>query len=353
MLEFRAQVWIINGGYARIMGLSLNVEGLRKKDDASGDEIVNRDLVIIGAGPAGLTAGLYAGRALLEPLILVGESFGGQVATTGEMENYPGFPEGIGGMALAEQMSDHAKRFGAKIAFEQVIDVDLGSYPFLLKTHGPIYEAKSVIICTGTSPRKLRVPGEKKFIGRGVSYCATCDGYFYKGKTVVVVGGGDSALDEGLYLTRLAKEVIVVHRRDELRAGAALRERAFANDKIRFVWDTVVEKIEGEDTVTGVRVQNVKTEEEDIIPCDGVFIYIGLTPNTKLFEGKLELDEDGYIITDNRQCTSIPGVYAAGDVQDPWFRQVVVAAGAGAAAAITAERFLSEKTFEEQRQGQE
>ncbi|MFP3897606.1 MAG: thioredoxin-disulfide reductase [Anaerolineales bacterium] len=332
------------------MGLSLNTERLKANGAMEGDEIVERDLVIVGAGPAGLTAGLYAGRALLEPLILMGESFGGQVATTEEMENYPGFPEGIGGMALAEQMSDHAKRFGAEIAFEQVIDVDLGSYPFLLKTHGLAYKAKSVIICTGTSPRKLGVPGEKKFIGRGVSYCATCDGYFYKDKTVVVVGGGDSALDEGLYLTRLAKEVIIIHRRDELRAGAALRERAFANDKIRFVWDTVVEKIEGEDAVTGVRVRNVETEEEDLIPCDGVFIYIGLIPNTELFEGKLELNDDGYIVTDKCQRTSIPGVYAAGDVQDPWFRQVVVAAGAGAAAAIMAERFLSEKAFEEQNQ---
>jgi thioredoxin reductase (NADPH) len=207
-----------------------------------------------------------------------------------------------------------------------------------------------VIICTGTSPRKLGVPGEREFTGRGVSYCATCDGYFYKDKTVVVVGGGDSALDEGLYLTRLAKEVIVIHRRDELRAGAALRERAFANDKMRFVWDTVVEEVEGDDTVTGVRVRNVETEEEDVIPCDGVFIYIGLIPNTELFEGKLELNDNGYIVTDKRQRTSVPGVYAAGDVQDPWFRQVVIAAGAGAAAAIMAERFLSEKAFEEQRE---
>ncbi|MGM0400523.1 MAG: thioredoxin-disulfide reductase [Chloroflexota bacterium] len=327
--------------------MSLNVEGLGKKDSTEEGKVVERDLVVIGAGPAGLTAGLYAGRAQLKPLILVGESFGGQVATTGEMENYPGFPEGIGGMALAEQMSDHAKRFGAEISFEQVIDVDFESYPFLLRTYGPTYKAKAVIICTGTSPRKLGVPGEEKFIGRGVSYCATCDGYFYKDKTVVVVGGGDSALDEGLYLARLAKEVIIIHRRDELRAGAALRERAFANEKMRFVWDTVVEEIEGEDAVTGVRVRNVKTEEEDVIPCDGVFIYIGLTPKTELFEGKLDLNDEGYIITDKRQRTSIPGIYAAGDVQDPWFRQVVVAAGAGAAAAITAERFLAEKAFEE------
>lgn len=332
--------------------MSLNMEGLEETDTTDKGEVLEREVVIIGAGPAGLTAGLYAGRAQLEPLILVGESFGGQVAMTGEIENYPGFPEGIDGMALAEQMSNHAERFGAEIAYEQVIEVDFESYPFVLETYGPTYKAKSVIICTGASPRKLGVPGEQEFAGRGVSYCAMCDGYFFRDKTVVVVGGGDSALDEALYLTRLAKEVIIVHRRDELRAGAALRERAFANDKVRFVWDTAVEEIEGGDTVTGVRVRNVKTEERDVIPCDGVFIYVGLVPNTELFEGQLELGDDGYIITDKHQQTNLPGVYAAGDVQDPWFRQAIIAAGAGAAAAITAERFLSEKSFDGRKQKQ-
>ncbi|MCD6520312.1 MAG: thioredoxin-disulfide reductase [Anaerolineae bacterium] len=331
--------------------LSFNIGGLQ--EDEEGQQVVERDVVIIGAGPAGFTAGLYAARAELHPVILVGQAFGGQAATTSELENYPGFPEGIGGMELAERMANQATRFGAEIVYEEVTKVDFQTYPFVLETYGATYKAKAVIICTGTSPRKLGVPGEEKFIGRGVSFCATCDGYFYKDKTVVVVGGGDSAIDEGLYLTRFADKVIVIHRRDKLRAGPILQKRAFANEKMSFVWDTVVDEVLGEDFVTGVKVHNVKTGKEDVIPCDGVFVYVGLIPNTKLFEGQLELDENGYIITDKRQRTSIPGVYAAGDVQDPWFRQVVIAAGAGAAAAIDAERFLAEKAFEAAAQEEE
>jgi len=308
---------------------------------------VLRDLIIIGAGPAGLTAGIYAGRAQLEPLILVGKSLGGQAASTSEMENYPGFPDGIGGMVLTEQMAAQATRFGAEILYEEVTRVDLKVYPFLVETHDQTYRAKALIISTGTSPRWLGVPGERQFVGRGVSFCATCDGYFYRDKTVVVVGGGDSAVDEGLYLTRFAKEVIIVHRRDQLRASAILQKRAKENPKIRFVWDTVVDEILGESGVTGVRVHHVKTGEESIIPADGVFIYVGLVPNTRLFEGQLELDESGYIITDKRQRTNVPGVFAAGDVQDPWYRQTVIAAGTGAAAAIEAGRFLAEKAYEE------
>lgn len=327
------------------ISLSLNLGGLRQED---GDgEVMERDLIIIGGGPAGFTAGLYAGRAQLKPLVMVGQAFGGQAATTSEMENYPGFPDGIGGMALAEQMANHAVRFGAEIAYEEVTSVDLKTYPFVVKTYGGTYRAKAIIICTGTKPRHLEVPGEKKFIGRGVSFCATCDGYFYQDKTVVVVGGGDSALDEGIYLTRFAKQVIIVHRRDKLRAGPILQQRAMASDKIRFVWNTVIDEVLGDKTVTGVRVHDVVTGEESIINADGVFVYVGLTPNTQLFEGQLDLTPEGYIITDKRQRTSVPGVYAAGDVQDPYFRQVVVAAGAGAGAAIEAERWLAEKAFEE------
>ncbi|MHB1293682.1 MAG: thioredoxin-disulfide reductase [Anaerolineae bacterium] len=328
------------------MSLSLNLGALRSKQDES--EIITRDLVIIGGGPAGLTAGLYAGRAMLRPIVIVGQSFGGQAATTAEMENYPGFPEGIGGMALAEQMANHATRFGAEIAYEEVTSVDLKSYPFVVKTYGATYHAKTLIICTGTSSRKLDVPGERKFIGRGVSFCATCDGYFYKDKTVVVVGGGDSALDEGLYLTRFAKEVIIVHRRDKLRGSSILQQRAKMNPKIRFVLNTVVEEVLGEEVVSGVRLRNILTSEEQLLPCDGVFVYVGLVPNTQLFAGQLELSPEGYIITDKLQQTSIPGAYAAGDVQDPWFRQVIIAAGAGAAAAIQAERFLAERSYEEE-----
>lgn len=329
------------------LSLTLDLSRLQQGKDA-GAEVVERNLIIIGAGPAGLTAGLYAARAQVKPLILVGQAFGGQAATTSEMENYPGYPEGIGGMALAEQMANQATRFGAEIAYEEVRSVNLKTYPFELETHGPTYKAKSLILCTGTSSRKLGVPGEQGFIGRGVSFCATCDGYFYKDKTVVVVGGGDSALDEGLYLTRFAKEVIIVHRRDKLRASAILQDRAKANEKIRFVYDSVVAEVLGEKSVTGVRVRNVVKDEEGLIPCDGVFVYIGLIPNTQLFKDQLELTSDGYIVTDKRQRTSVPGVYAAGDVQDPWFRQVVVAAGAGAAAAIEAERFLAEREYEAQ-----
>ena len=331
-------------------GLSLSLDIGRLQKDEPAEEIIERDMIIIGAGPAGLTAALYAGRAQLSPLILVGQAFGGQAATTSEMENYPGFPEGIGGMALAEQMSNHASRFGAEMAYEEVIDVDLGRWPFILKTYGPSYRARTLVICTGASARRLGIPGEERFVGRGVSFCATCDGYFYKDKTVVVVGGGDSAIDESLYLTRFAKEVIIAHRRDALRAGPILQKRAFANEKIRFEWNTVLDEVIGEKTVTGVRARDVKTGESREIPCDGLFVYVGLVPNTKLFKGQLDLTPEGYIATDKRQRTSIAGVYAAGDVQDPWFRQVVVAAGAGAAAAIEAERFLSEKTFEEREQ---
>jgi thioredoxin reductase (NADPH) len=334
------------------ISLSLDINRLKrtKAGKQQEQEDIEREMVIIGAGPAGLSAGLYGARAILKPLILVGPSLGGQAATTNEMENYPGFPEGIGGLDLAEQMAAQARRFGAEIAYEEVTAVDLSAYPFVLKTHGPLIRARSMIICTGTSPRLLGIPGEKEFWGRGVSTCATCDGFFYRDKTVVVVGGGDSALDEGIFLTRFAREVIIVHRRDRLRAGPTLVARANSNSKIRFVWNTVLDEIVGDQAVTGVRGHDVMTGENLDIPCDGVFIYVGLIPNTQLFRDQLEMDKDGYIVTDKWQRTSVEGVFAAGDVQDPWFRQVVIAAGSGAAAAIEAERFLSEKAFEEQQQ---
>jgi thioredoxin reductase (NADPH) len=335
------------------ISLALDISRLTRQEPEGGkhEEVIEKDLIIIGGGPAGLTAGIYAGRSQLHPLIIVGQAFGGQAATTSEMENYPGFPEGIGGMALAEQMANHAMRFDAEVAYEEVTMADLKTWPFVLKTYGASYRARAIIVCTGTSSRKLGVPGEGKFIGRGVSFCATCDGYFYKDKTIVVVGGGDSALDEGLYLTRFAQEVIVLHRRDQLRANISLQKRAFANPKIRFVWNTVVDEVLGENSVTGVRTHDVKTGQETIILAHGVFVYVGLVPNTQLFQGQLELTPDGYIITDKRQRTNIPGVFAAGDVQDPWFRQVVVAAGAGAAAAIEAERWLTEKAYQEAERG--
>jgi thioredoxin reductase (NADPH) len=302
-----------------------------------------QELIVIGGGPAGLTAALYAARAALQPLVLIGEAVGGQAATTTEIENYPGFPDGIGGMALAQQMQAHAERFGAQVRFDKVASVNLKTYPFEVHTYAQTYAAKTIIIATGSSSRKLGVPGEDRFRGNGVSYCATCDGYFYKDRRVVVVGGGNSAIDESLFLTRLVREIKIVHRRDKLRADPVLQERALENPKIQFVWSTVVEEILGDQALRGVRVKNVNTGETSTIETDGVFIYIGHVPNTRLFEGQLELDERGYIVTDRRQRTSVPGVFAAGDVQDPIFRQIVTAAGTGSAAAIEAVRFLDEK----------
>jgi thioredoxin reductase (NADPH) len=305
-----------------------------------GDQVY--DLIIIGGGPAGLTAAVYAGRAALKALLLGGVTPGGQIANTAHVENYPGFPEGISGAELAMRFQSQAERFIAKLANDFVTEVDFSASPFVVKTHSETYRGRVVIIATGAYPRRLGVPGEKEYFGRGVSTCATCDGFFYKDRRVVVVGGGDSAIDEGLFLTKFASEVTVIHRRDELRATKSLQERAFANPKMRFVWDSVVEEILGQDTVTGVRVRNVKTGETSVVETDGVFVYVGLIPGTKLFEGRLELNEQGYIVVDSSQRTSVPGVFAAGDVQSPDFRQVVIAAGAGAKAVIEADRYLAE-----------
>lgn len=307
----------------------------------------DQEIVIIGGGPAGLTAALYAARASTDPLVLIGEAVGGQAATTHEIENYPGFPNGVGGAALAQQMQSHAEKFGAQFLFETATEVDLTVYPFQVHTRAQQYAARAVIVSTGSAPRKLGVPGEAEFVGHGVSYCATCDGYFFKDKRVVVVGGGNSAIDESLFLTRLVSDIRIVHRRDELRADPILQERASAEPKISFIWDTVVEEILGDGEANAVRVRNVKSKEVSTLETDGVFIYIGHVPNTRLFEGQLELDKAGYIVTDRRQHTSVPGVYAAGDVQDPIFRQIVTAAGTGSAAAIEAVRFLEEQKYKE------
>jgi thioredoxin reductase (NADPH) len=303
----------------------------------------------VGAGPAGLTAALYAARAAAEPLVLIGEAVGGQAATTHAIENYPGFPEGVGGAALAQQMQSHAERFGARFQFDIVTKVDFGTHPFQVQTPRQTYTAQTVIVTTGSSPRKLGVPGEQKYASRGVSYCATCDGYFYKDKQVVVVGGGNSALDESLFLARLVDKITIVHRRDEFRGDPILQERVFAEAKINVLWDTVVEEILGEESANGVRLRNVKSGEVLTLETDGVFIYIGHLPNTELFRGQLELDEAGYILTDRRQHTSVPGVFAAGDVQDAIYRQIVTAAGTGSAAAIEAIRYLDEIKHKEKR----
>ncbi|MEJ5313419.1 thioredoxin-disulfide reductase [Anaerolinea thermophila] len=300
-------------------------------------------VVILGSGPAGLAAALYAARAELNPLVLTGMELGGQAALTHTIENYPGFPDGVGGSQLGELFQKQAERFGARIEFDIASKVDLSRRPFVIETEsGQEIKAQTLIIATGASPNHLNVPGEKELTGKGVSYCATCDGWFFKDKEVVVIGGGDSALEEGLFLTRYATKVTIIHRRDTLRAGAILQSRAKANPKIQFIWNTVVTEILGEDAVKSVRLKNVVTGEESTFPTDGVFIFIGHKPNTQLFMGQLEMDEGGYIITDKKMQTSVPGVYAAGEAADPIYRQVITSAGMGAAAAMQAARFLEE-----------
>jgi thioredoxin reductase (NADPH) len=301
-------------------------------------------VVIIGSGPAGLTAAIYAARANLEPLVVRGLQPGGLIATTSEVENFPGFVEAVGGFDLADNMEKQAARFGAQFKDALIERVDLSERPFKLYTDGEeLITADTLIISTGASPRKLGVPGEEKLANRGVSYCATCDGFFFRNKKVVVVGGGNSALDEGLFLTRYVTDLTIIHRRDELRADPVLQERAFSNPKVQFIWDSVVEEIAGDDKVTGVKVKNLKTGEESILEADGVFPYIGHLPNTWLFTDVLELDENGYILADERTRTKIPGVFAAGDVVDHVYRQAVTAAGDGCKAAMEAVWFLSEQ----------
>ncbi len=305
-------------------------------------------LLILGSGPAGLTAALYAARAGLEPLVLTGLEIGGQVALTHIVENYPGFPEGVGGQELVDRFKAQAERFGARLVMDTATEVNLQTRPFQVKTYGNTYEADALIIATGASPRKLGVPGEAEFTGRGVSYCATCDGWFFQDKDVIVVGGGDSALEEGLFLTRYARTVTVVHRRDQFRAGALMQKRARENPKMSFVMNTVVTEILGDEQVEKVRLRNVVTGEEYEKPIDGVFIFIGHIPNTGLFKDQLEVDDRGYLKVHDWVVTSIPGVFAAGEVADPVYRQVITSAGMGAAAAIRAGHYLDELAFEAQ-----
>jgi thioredoxin reductase (NADPH) len=303
-----------------------------------------RDVVILGAGPAGLTAAIYAARANLSPVVVTGPLFGGQLALTTEVENFPGFPDGVLGPDLMELMKRQAERFGAEVRIGEVTEVTLTRYPLRMTLNGELLETKSLIIATGATPRLLGIPGESEFFGKGVSTCATCDGFFYRGKNVVVVGGGDSAVEEGSFLTRYASKVYLVHRRDRLRASQILQERAMKNDKIAFIWDTVLEEIIGDEDkgVVSTHLRNVKTGAEEELPVDGVFIAIGHLPNTKLFEGQLKLDEQGYIVTDSRMHTNLKGVFACGDCQDYIYRQAITAAGTGCMAAIEVEKYLAE-----------
>jgi thioredoxin reductase (NADPH) len=297
-------------------------------------------VLVLGSGPAGLSAALYAARAELAPIVFSGIQLGGQAALTYTIENYPGFPEGLGGAQLGELFQKQAEHFGAKVEFDSASEVDLSQRPFKVKADNAEYLADAIIVSTGADPVHLNVPGENELTGRGVSYCATCDGWFFKDKKVVIVGGGDSALEEGLFITRYATSVTIIHRREELRASPLLQARAKEHPKINFIWNTAITEVLGSDKVEAVRLKNTRTGEEAIFETDGVFIFIGHTPNTGMFKGQLEMDPNGYLKIDDKMQTTKAGVFAAGEAADPHFRQVVTSAGMGAAAAIQATRFL-------------
>ncbi|MDD4995024.1 MAG: thioredoxin-disulfide reductase [Patescibacteria group bacterium] len=300
-----------------------------------------KNLIILGSGPAGLTAAIYAGRAGLAPIIMEGMKPGGQPMGTTMVENFPGFPKGVLGPELVTRMREQAERFGAKFLAGDAVSVNFKKNPFIVQIGKKEYWTKSLIIATGADPRWLGVPGEEKFRGRGVSTCATCDGFFYRDKVVAVVGGGDSALEEAIFLTRFAKKVIIIHRREALRASRFMQKRADSESRIEFYLNKEIEKIEGEKVVSGASLRDTETGEISNLVCDGIFMAIGHDPNTKIFQGQLELDAKGYIKIKNGVETSVPGVFAAGDVGDPHYKQAIVAAGAGAMAAIQAEEFLT------------
>jgi thioredoxin reductase (NADPH) len=302
-----------------------------------------RDVIIIGSGPAGYTAAIYAARAKLSPLVFEGSvTAGGALMQTTDVENFPGFPDGILGPDLMDGLRKQAERFGAELMADDAVAVDLTANPKVVKTETDTYLAKAVIIATGSKYRELDVPGEKKLAGHGVSWCATCDGFFFREQDIAVIGGGDSAIEEATFLTRFAKSVTLVHRRDALRASKIMQDRAFANPKVKFVWDSEVAEMVGEEKLTGLRVKNVRTGEEQLLPVTGVFVAIGHSPRSELFHGQLATDPDGYLLVDQPSTrTAIDGVFACGDVVDRTYRQAVTAAGTGCSAAIDAERWLA------------
>ncbi|OQX84859.1 MAG: thioredoxin-disulfide reductase [Candidatus Latescibacteria bacterium 4484_7] len=299
------------------------------------------DVTILGSGPAGLTAAIYTGRADLRTLVVEGLSVGGQLMITTTVENFPGFPEGVEGPELMDRIRKQAEKFGAEFKLGDAEEIKLDEHPFKVKVSNEWHETRSVIVATGSSSRWLGLESEKKLMGRGVSGCATCDGFFFMGKDVAVIGGGDSAIEDATFLTRFAKKVTIIHRRDQLRASKAMQKKAFKDPKIEFIWDSVVEDIldVNENKVTGIVLKNVKTDEKTTFPVDGVFIAIGHEPATSIFKGKLELDDHGYIVTEGVK-TSVPGVFAAGDVQDPRYRQAISAAGTGCMAGIEVLKYI-------------
>ena len=303
-----------------------------------------RDVIIIGSGPAGYTAAVYAARAKLNPLVFEGSvTAGGALMQTTEVENYPGFPDGVMGPELMDSMRKQAERFGAELVTDDVVAVDLTASPKVVKTDTETYHAKAVIIATGSKYKELDVPGEKQLAGRGVSWCATCDGFFFREQDIAVIGGGDSAIEEATFLTRFAKSVTLVHRRDALRASKIMQDRAMANPKIKFLWDSQVTEMIGESKLTGLRIKNLRSGEEQVLPVGGVFVAIGHLPRSELFSGQLATDPEGYLLVEQPTTrTAIEGVFACGDVVDRIYRQAVTAAGTGCAAAIDAERWLAE-----------
>lgn len=306
------------------------------------------DVIVIGAGPAGLSAALYAGRARLDTLIIERDKDGGQIVLTSEVENYPGCLEGESGPTLIDRMAQQAKHFGAEKIYDEILEVELEGKEKVLKGKKGEYRSKVVILATGASSRPIGCPGEKEFTGKGVSYCATCDGAFFEDFEVFVVGGGDTAVEEAMYLTKFARKVSVIHRRNELRAAKSIQDKAFANPKMNFIWDSAVKEIKGDGIVTSMVLENLKTGELTEYHADeedgtfGIFVFIGFVPKTKLFEGKVDMDKNGYIITDENMKTNIEGVYAAGDLRVKSLRQVVTAAADGAIAAMQAEKYISE-----------
>jgi thioredoxin reductase (NADPH) len=303
------------------------------------------DVIIIGSGPAGFTSGIYTSRAKLKTLIISGSLPGGQLMTTSEVENYPGFPNGIFGPELMMNMRQQAERFGTNVVDDEVLKVDFKNRPFLISTHSESYEGRAILLCTGASPRKLGIDGEQEFGGKGVSYCATCDGPFFKGEEIAVIGGGDTAIEEATFLTKFGKSVKIIHRRDFLRASKILQEKAFENSKIQFIWNHVVTRIGGNKKIESIDIKDLTTGKIQNLSVGGLFVAIGHEPNTSIFKDQLELDDKGYVVIKDSTRTSVEGVFAAGDVHDYRYRQAVTAAGFGCMAALDVEKWLSENKF--------